>query len=260
MKTIVSFITVFSLILVFSCDSPTVESSRDFYQLKVYSLDTLNDTDVLDKYLSDAYLPALHRAGIEKVGVFKTIEGENDGQKMLVVFLPFKSLSEFENLPSLLEQDEAYLDAGKEYFDAAHNMPPYVRLESTLMKAFTETPIFHTPELTTNKSDRVYELRSYHSATEKLHKRKVEMFDSGESELFIELGFQPMFFGKVISGSVMPNLIYMTCHADADAQSENWSAFVSHPTWDKMKVMEKYANTVSHIDKWLLYPVEYSDL
>jgi hypothetical protein len=260
MKTIASLISFLILLLVFSCNTSNVESSIDFYQLKVYSLDTLSNDDVLDNYLSEAYLPALHRAGIEKVGVFKTIEGRNNGQKLTVVFIPFQSLSQFENLPAVLEQDEEYLISGRDYIEAAHDMPPYMRIESTLLNAFSATPVFHVPELDTRKADRVYELRSYHSATEKLHKRKVEMFNSGESDLFIELGFQPVFFGEVISGAHMPNLIYLTCHANEESQPENWKSFGKHPVWNEMKMEEKYKNTVSHIDKWMLYPAEYSDI
>ena len=172
----------------------------------------------------------------------ETIEGKNEGTNILVVFIPYQSLSQFEELPKLLDRDQEYLASAKDYIDAPHKEAPYVRLESTLMKAFNEHPNYRVPDFSTQKADRVYELRSYQSATEKLHKRKVEMFDSGESDLFVELGFQPMFFGAVISGPVMPNLIYMTCYANEKAQSEKWDAFKVHPTWQTMKKMEKYKN------------------
>ncbi len=227
--------------------------------MKVYTLDTLEQSSQMDTYLKEAYIPAVHRAGIKDVGVFKTIEDRNEGPNIVVVLIPYKSLSQFEELPSLLDQDKEYLTAAKGFIEAPHNDAPYMRLESTLMKAFKAYPNYHVPDYSTPKADRVYELRSYQSATEKLHQRKVEMFDSGESDLFTELGFQPMFFAAVISGSVMPNLVYMTCHANEEAQGKNWDAFKVHPTWQKMKKMEKYKHTVSHIDKWLLYPAEYSD-
>ena len=44
-----------------------------FYQLKVYHLKDGTQEAQLDAYLQQAYLPALHRAGIARVGVFKTI-------------------------------------------------------------------------------------------------------------------------------------------------------------------------------------------
>jgi hypothetical protein len=41
---------------------------RDFYQLVIYRLKTAEQESRLDNYLQNAYMPALHRAGIEKVG------------------------------------------------------------------------------------------------------------------------------------------------------------------------------------------------
>ena len=75
------------------------------------------------------------------------------------------------------------------------------------------------------EEDRIYELRSYQSATEKLYQRKVAMFNEGEAEIFIRLGFQPVFFGEVLSGGDMPRLVYMTTHASSEAQEQNWNAF-----------------------------------
>lgn len=116
-----------------------------------------------------------------------------------------------------------------------------------------------TPELTSPRSERVYELRSYEGATEKLYNLKVEMFNEGESALFQELGFNPVFFGEVLSSAHMPHLMYMTTHADTTAQQKNWDVFRSHPDWQVMKELDRYQNTVSGITKYLLYPTEYSD-
>ena len=108
---------------------------------------------------------------------------------------------------------------------------------------------------------RVYELRSYQAATEKLLDLKVEMFnEGGEVKIFQESGFNPLFFGKVISGNTMPNLMYMSTFADKDSQADHWEAFGMHPDWQVLKKMEKYQNTVSKIEKFLLYPTNYSDI
>jgi hypothetical protein len=85
------------------------------------------------------------------------------------------------------------------------------------------------------------------------------MFDEGESELFRDLGFQPVFFGKVVASEQMPHLMYMTVHADTLSQQEHWDAFRTDPRWEEMKDLERYRNTVSHIDRHLLYPTAYSD-
>ena len=49
----------------------------------------------MDAYLKDAYLPALHRAGIPVVGVFKPVEADTAFGKLVYVFIPFKTVDQF---------------------------------------------------------------------------------------------------------------------------------------------------------------------
>ena len=75
---------------------------------------------------------------------------------------------------------------------------------------------------TTPPAERIYELRSYQGATEKYYRRKVEMFnEGGEVNIFKRLEFNPVFFGEVISGPAMPNLMYMTSFANEASQKEH---------------------------------------
>lgn len=231
----------------------------DYFQLKMYMYETAGQEAVLDSYFGNALLPALHRAGVENVGVFKPIEGLNETLNYIMILTPYQSLEQFEKVPAILEKDPAYLEAAKAYIDAPHDQAPYTRIESFILRSFTATPHLALPELSSPRADRVYELRSYEAATEKLYKLKVEMFNEGESALFQELKFNPVFFCEVISSSHMPHLMYMTTHADTTAQKENWNAFVEHPEWDRMKNLERYQNTVSSITKYQVYPTEYSD-
>jgi hypothetical protein len=158
-----------------------------------------------------------------------------------------------------LLEDAEYQQSATAYIDAPHDNPPYTRIESMILRSFSATPKMALPELTSPRAERVYELRSYEGATEKLYNLKVEMFNEGESALFQELKFNPVFFCEVLSSAHMPHLMYMTTHADTIAQKANWDAFVSHPEWDRMKNLDRYQNTVSGMTKYLLYPTEYSD-
>jgi hypothetical protein len=231
----------------------------DYFQLKKYNYETQAQEALLDGYFGNALLPALHRAGIKNVGVFKPIDAFNEDGEYIMLLVPYQNLDQFEEMPSILEEDVAYQEAAFAYLDAPHDQPPYTRIESFLLRAFSATPRLALPQLSSPRSGRVYELRSYEAATEKLYQLKVEMFNEGESALFQELEFNPVFFGEVLSSSHMPHLMYMTTHADTAAQAENWDAFVSHPEWDRMKNLERYQNTVSNITRYQLYPTEYSD-
>jgi hypothetical protein len=239
-----------------SCTPP---AERDFYQLKIYHYDSEIQQARLDRYLESAYLPALHRTGIENVGVFKLRENGNEFKHAIFLLISSPSLESFDRIPGLLKDDPQYLEAGEEYINAPFDDPPYSRIESILLKAFSGSPKLILPVHDSPRSERVYELRSYQSATEQLHERKVEMFNTGESAIFMELGFQPVFFGEVVSSSQMPHLIYMSTFADTVSQAEHWSAFGDHPKWKELREMERFQNTVSHIDRYLLYPTVYSD-
>ena len=250
-----------SVVLFAFAISTYAEVKRDYYQVKIYRIDKDSQESTLDHYLQSAYIPALHRLGIEKVGVFKPIEGKNGEEQFVMVFIPFTSLQEFEQLDAKLLNDIEYQEKGKAYIEAPHDDPPYVRIESILMRSFKSMPHFEVPDLDSKPSERVYEFRSYEGATEQLYERKVEMFDeAGETELFKQLEFNPVFFAEVLSSAHMPHLIYMTTFSDEASQEQHWNAFRVHPDWEKMKVMDRYQNTVSSITKYLMYPTDYSDI
>jgi NIPSNAP protein len=242
--------------LISSCDS---NEKRDYFELKIYHYETLAQEERLDNYLETAYLPSLHRAGIMNVGVFKLRPNANEIKNTIILLVPFTSLEQQLELPELLKGDRLFLEAGKDYIESPHNDPPYSRIESIFLKAFAGSPHLNKPHHESPREDRVYELRSYQGATELLYERKVEMFNSGESELFVNLDFNPVFFGEVIASSTMPHLMYMTSFRDTVSQQEHWAAFREHPDWIGMKDKERFRNTVSKITKYLLYPTPYSD-
>jgi hypothetical protein len=231
--------------------------SGNFYQLKIYSLENETQEQRMDGFLKEAFLPAMHRAGITTIGVFKPNGEDTASVKRIYVLIPLKSLEQFDMLPTILGEDKQFQSVGKDYIDAKYDNAPYKRIESILLKAFKGMPEIGIPDQATPGSERVYELRSYQGATEKLYQRKVEMFnDGGEINLFKELGFNPVFFGEVISGPIM----YMTSFSNEASQKEHWKAFSNHPDWNAMKDLEKYKNTVSKIEIFLLHPTDYSDL
>ena len=256
MKRPAIFIIPVLIALIASC---TPADPEEYYELKIYRFETAEQEARLDHFLESAYLPALHRAGVENVGVFKLREQGNEPDSIILILVPFNSLGEYIEVPGALKKDDKYLEDGKDYIQSPHHSPPYTRIETMLLKAFSGTPRLVVPDLNSPRQERVYELRSYQGATEQLYERKVEMFDLGESALFKELGFNPVFFAKVISSSQMPHLMYMTTFSDTTSQQERWNAFRIHPDWLEMKEIERYKNTVSDITRYLLYPTPYSD-
>ncbi|ERM84674.1 hypothetical protein P872_23480 [Rhodonellum psychrophilum GCM71 = DSM 17998] len=234
-------------------------SKRDFYELRIYHIENNNQEKQIDAYLQNALLPAMHRNGVAKVGVFKPVASQPDAGKKVYVLIPYKSMKQYLALPAKLDKDSNYLSDGASYINAPHDNPPYKRIENALLHAFTGSPRFIESKVTGPKKDRIYELRSYEAATERLYKQKVKMFNEGEIDIFAKLGFNAVFYAETLAGANMPNLMYMTTFADMASRDAHWKAFGSDPDWDKLKVIEEYQNTVSKNDGRLLYPTDYSD-
>ena len=231
----------------------------NYYQIKVYSLDNPSQEERIDNYLKSTFLKAAHEAGIDNVGVFKPIETDPDYGKKIFVLIPLNDLSEIEKIEDQLSRIELNSESA-DYINAAHDNPPFKRVETTILKAFSEMPNYHKPAFDTPKQGQIFQIRSYEGATEKLYQKKVEMFnEGGELAIFKDLGFNPVFFGEVLAGANMPNLIYMTSFKNIDSNKELWEAFGVHPKWEELKNNKEYANTVSHIDNWLCHPTDYSD-
>ncbi|TDE13838.1 NIPSNAP family protein [Dyadobacter psychrotolerans] len=249
------------LILTICMSSLAFAAKREFYEIKIYHLKSKDQETRVENFLKDAYLPALHRAGIKSVGVFKPVLTDTSAGKLIYVFTPLKSLDQLLKLPKSLDKDAAYLAAGKDYIDADYKNPPYFRIESIVLQAFTEMPMFEKPKLDGPKNERVYELRSYESHTEKIYWNKVKMFNvGGEVPLFRRLGFNAVFYGEVVAGSHMPNLMYMTTFPNKASRDEHWKAFSADEEWNKLKVNPEYQNNVSKNVQLFLFPTEYSDI
>jgi hypothetical protein len=234
---------------------------QEFYEIKVYYLKDQSQQERVEKYLKDAYLPALNRAGIRKVGVFKPVPTDTAAGKRLYVLTPMNSLDQVMEIADKLAKDKQYLAAGADYINAAHTNAPYRRMETILLKAFSQMPAFKAPDHKTPHSERIYELRSYEGHTEKIYKNKVQMFnEGGEVKIFEKLGFNAVFYGEVLAGSRMPNLMYMTTFENKASRDAHWKAFSADPDWKALSAKPEYKNNVSKNVTLFLNPAPYSGI
>ena len=234
---------------------------REFYQLTVYHYSNSDQEKILDNYLQNALLPALHRMSISNVGVFKAIANDTSENKTLYLLMPVKSLEMVTKITAKLSADNDYQSKGADYINAVYTASPYTRMETMLLQAFPLAPQLQLPALKADKKDRVYELRSYESATEKIFKNKVQMFNEGdEIGLFKKLNFNAIFYSEVIAGGKKPNLMYMTSFENMADRDAHWKNFVDAPEWKKLSALPEYQHNVSHIDITFLHPAEYSDI
>src|SRR5471030_2198609 len=62
------------------------EKPAEVYELRVYSLPATKQP-ILDKYLSEAFIPAAHRLGIQTVGAFGEPAEKKDAHKAYVLIV-----------------------------------------------------------------------------------------------------------------------------------------------------------------------------
>lgn len=227
-----------------------------YYQIKVYHFKTDQQEKIIDEYLKTAFLPTLHTKGIKDIGVFKTI-AKDTSDRMIYVFIPLKKLTDLDRINTAVGKDKAFTEKGKLYLNASYIEPPYTRIESIILKAFASMPEYSLPKLTTPKNERVYELRSYEAATENLSRNKIEMFNDYEVAIFSKLNFNAVFYGQVISGGKMPNLMYLTTFNNKADRDSHWAAF--GPEYKKISGLPQYQHNVSKNVTLFLYPADYSD-
>jgi len=256
--------SAFMAVLLLSSFSAGVFASppakQTYYELKIYLLKDPGKNAIFDKYLKDAFIPAMHKAGIPVIGVFKPVEADTAFGKMVYVFIPYETMDQYNQVLTKLEADAVYQQAGKDFLDAPYNDAPFTRYESVFMKAFSLMPQFRAPSFTTPRGERIYELRSYESWTEVKATKKIHMFnEGGEMAIFEKIGSNAVFYGQVLFGSQKPRLMYMTTYADMNSQKEHWAAFSNHPDWKTLRAKEEYANTVIRPKAYLLHPTDYSD-
>ena len=252
-------IFIIAIFLMGSLSSYTAKNSQDFYQVKIYHLKNNEQVNQVDDYLKNAYLPALHRLGIKNIGVFKPIANDTAAAKFIYVLIPFNSEQEWVNVDKKLMKDETYASSAKDFLEAPADKAPYERMESVLLETFPAQPHLLLPGA--KDPDRVFELRSYESPTENLAKKKMAMFNNDEINIFNRLQFNPVFYGKVVSGSRMPNLMYMPVFKSVEERNAQWKTFGNDPKWKEISADPANENkvSVSHIDSILMNSASYSD-
>lgn len=237
--------------------SASNKNDRSWYELRVYTFKNAAQESITGNYFEKAAIPALNRLGCKPIGVFREMKpGE---QAKLFVLIPFESIEHFTQSEDKLAKDDAYTTAAAAYLSATAAAPAYERIESSLLRAFTQMPRL----ISFTGKPRMFELRRYESATEMAGKKKIEMFnDKGEIAIFKRTGLAPVFFGETIIGALRPNLTYMLMFDDMAAHDANWKVFGNDPEWKKIKSVPGYsdAEIVSHISSAFLVPAGYSQV
>ena len=86
------------------------------------------------------------------------------------------------------------------------------------------------------------------------------MFNAGgEISIFKKLNFNAVFYGGVVAGSRMPNLMYLTCFENMPERDAHWKSFTDDADVKKLFAADEYKNNVSKADIILMRATAYSD-
>ena len=233
-----------------------VAGAREYYLIRRYKLNSGPQAAGAAKYFQDALLPALGRMGMGPVGVLNLTYGAGTPTTLLVV--PSTDLARLAQLDLLLANDETFTRAAAAFWAPAATAPPFERVTSSLSIAFEGYPRLTAP----GKTPHILQLRTYGSPTYAAHIRKVEMFHSGEFDIFARTGSANVFFATDLVGNRGPSLTYMLAHKDLAAMDANWKAFLADPAWQKLSRDPKYSSEpiVSSVDNLVLTPAAFSQI
>ena len=231
---------------------------RQFIELRRYHLLPGAKQRAFSTFLGEVAVPAMNRAGVGKVGAFSVMYGENAPSLLLV--LTHTSMDSVVSLRERLANDADYGKAGAAILDAPLSDPAFVRVESSVLRAFEAMPAVEPSKAVGSTTPRIYELRTYESHSDRAALNKLKMFNAGEIPIFRRTGLTPVFFGETVVGAKMPSLTYMLTFADMTARDAAWKAFSADPDWKTLSGDPQYKENVSAISDIILRPTAYSQI
>ncbi|HTV16969.1 MAG TPA: NIPSNAP family protein [Acidobacteriaceae bacterium] len=235
-------------------------AAREYYELRKYHMVAGPQTKQAEDYVANALIPALNRLGLGPVGAFYLTFGPET--PTLYLLIPGGSVEALVTAELRLAEDAVFMKAAEPFWNAPATQPAFVRVESALMIAFAGWPKLTPPAAAARQGKRIFQLRTYESATNQDHVRKVEMFHHGEFEIFARSGCEAIFYADTLIGPRLPNLTYMLTFSDMADLDAKWKRFSSDPDWMKLKASPRYAfeQIVSNISNLILTPTAFSQI
>ena len=235
-------------------------STPEYMDLRRYHLASGPGVKLTNEFFAGALIPALNRLGIGPVGAFSVYFGPDSPSYYLL--MPSSKLETLVTADLELAKDDSFMKAASPFWDAPAT-PPYIRIESSLLRAFPGYPKVTPPTSAATNGKRIYHLRQYQSPTNMDHVRKVEMFHNGEFGIFAKAGATGVFYADTLVGPNLPNLTYMLSFPDMTSLEADWEKFSADPDWKKLSADSRFnlnPPTVSNVTSLVLRPLACSQV
>ena len=247
--------TLFSAMAGAQAEGQTSGRKTRLYRLDYLYLRQGDQGTRINQFYS-SLMPLLTK-NIHTLGVFNSLIAPHN--PMTMVLSGFSSFEEMESADDRIRRDASFQAALEEMEKGAE--PPYDSAERVLLRATDFSPeIVPLPDKP--KTPRVFELRVYHSPTERQLRLLHERFAGPEIAIFHRSGVHPIFYANTIAGPAMPNLTYFMPFASLAEREKAWDAFGADPAWAKARVesIAKGGQIVSHNNISLLRPAAFSPI
>src|SRR5260370_18118134 len=129
--------------------------------LRRYYLESGPGVKLTTAFFADALVPALNRLGIGPVGAFSVYLGPDSPSYYLL--MPSSRLETLVRADLELAKDDVFMKAAAPFWDAPAAAPPYIRIESSLLRAFPGYPKATPPASAATKGKRIDQRRQYQS-------------------------------------------------------------------------------------------------
>jgi hypothetical protein len=245
--TLTCVATLFALATSFRASAADA-SPPQYYELRVYTTKSAAQQSRINAYWQQAAVPAYNRIDCQPVGVFTELKDSETNK--IYVLIPHASAAAFAAAPAKLAADAGFQQAAADFLNAPKTNAAYESFQTTLLVAFDGMKHLNLPP--PDQKPNVFELRTYVSSSEAKSLNKIKMFERGEMGVMQEAGLAPIFYGRTLTGPVMPSLVYMTCAQDLDAHQEHWKKFSAAPGWKQLQADPQYKDTMTTAIKAIL--------
>ncbi len=187
-----------------AAEQPTAAVRPRYFVLESYLLKNGSQSQRLASYIQTARLGMASRLQTEApVLVLDALVAAHMPQMLLVT--AFASLEDIAAMKRKLRDDAPARQAFADW--ETGDEPPYEELIETVLETAEYCPPLPTPIAPegSGSKPRVFELRTYHSPTERQLKALHERFAGPEIRIFHRSGIHPLFYTSTLIGAGKPN-------------------------------------------------------
>lgn len=226
------------------------------YRLSYYYMRQGDQVTRMNRFLS-SQLPLFQKAIPGPLGVFTAFVGPHIPS--IVILAGYPSLGAMEEATARVRNDAGFTKAQAEMEQGPE--PPYDRADVVLLQATDYSPEI-VPLREKPKVPRIFELRVYHSPTQRQLRALHERFAGPEIKIFHRVGIHPILYTSTVIGPNMPNLTYLTPFANLVEREKAWDAFGADPEWAKVRKesIDRSGQISNQISIMLMRPTDYSPI